>query len=63
MRKPKKVELISIKGVVKTFGYDHALNLLKTFNTWSLPEDSKLELTEDGIRARPNKGSDKESEE
>lgn len=63
MRKPKKVELINIKGVVKTFGYDHALNLLKTFKTWSLPEDSKYELIEDGIRAKPNKGSDKESEE
>ena len=63
MRKPKRVDLKNVNGVVVPFGYDHALNLLTYSRLWSLPEDSKLELTEDGIRVKPNKGTDKESEE
>jgi hypothetical protein len=63
MRKPKRVELINTKGVRKSFGSAHAVSVLTYSNLWSLPEDSKLELTEDGIRVKPNKGTDKESEE
>ena len=62
MRKPNKVDLINSKGVVKTFGYDHALSLLTFSSLWSLPEDSKYELTDNGIRTKSDSGTDKGAE-
>jgi len=63
MRRPKKVDLLNSKGVVKTFGFNHALSLLTYSSLWSLPEDSKYELTENGIRTKSNSGADKGAEE
>lgn len=63
MRKPKKLDLINSKGMVVSFGYDHALSLLSFSKLWSLPEDSKYELTDNGIRAKSNSGADKGAEE
>jgi len=63
MRKPKKVDLIDVKGVVHSFGYDHALNLLTYSKLFSLPEDSKYELTDNGIRTKSNSGADSRAEE
>ena len=63
MPNPKEVELKNINGVTKTLGYGHALSLLKTYNTWSLPKDSKLEFTEDAIRFKPSKGANKAPKE
>ena len=58
MRKPKKVDLIDIKGVVHSFGYDHALNLLAYSKLFSLPEDSKYEFKDNGIRTKSNSEAD-----
>jgi len=63
MSKIKKVELINVKGVRQSFGAEHASNILASSKLWSLPEDSKYELTEDGFKSKRNSRTDKEPEE
>jgi hypothetical protein len=52
----KEITLVSVKGELKTFPHDHALNLMRRFKTWSLPVDSEIKFIDNEfVRNKPNK--------
>ena len=53
----KEITLINIRGELKTFSHDHALNLMRDFKTWSLPVDSDIKFVDNEfVRDKPDKG-------
>lgn len=46
------IELINIKGNKAVFSFEHALNLLQNFKTWSLPKDSDYKFVNNDIVKR-----------
>ena len=58
------IELISIKGNKVVFSFEHALNLLQNFKTWSLPEDSPYKfVNNDIVKRKRRKGNSEETTE
>jgi len=56
------VELINIKGNKAVFSFEHALNLLQKYKTWSLPEDSPYKFANNDIIKRKKRRGNSEEE-